>query len=416
MVITALIPDVSHARLLAFLKAKHRARTEPVATVGHPIAPGETFFAILSRYGVAKDEVQSVYDAARPETDLRRLAAGSVLSLNFAADQHFVGLQYEVDDEKRLVVERAGLGFRARLEGLPYEVRVVGARGRIERSFYRAAHRSGVPDPVISQLVDLLGWKLDFGSEVRVGDRFRVLYEERVAPDGRVRAGRVLAADFNGRVGTATAFLYQNDRGESGYLDAEGRSLEGGLLRYPVEFTRITSSFSRSRFHPILKRHRPHLGVDFAAPIGTPVRAVGSGKVRWAARKGGFGRHVEIDHGGGMISTYSHLNGIHPAIRAGRRVERGQLIGWVGKSGLATGPHLHFAIFEDGRYVNPLKVHRAPQIRSVDPKEFERIRVERLEQLRLVGAGELRATPSTPPVVLSSLAQARRLGPVGFTL
>ena len=198
-------------------------------------------------------------------------------------------------------------------------------------------------------------------------------------------------------------------------VDAVGLSgVDGGLLRYPLEFIRITSAFSQSRFHPILKRNRPHLGVDFAAPAGTPVRAVGNGAVRWAGMQGGYGRHVELDHGGGLVSAYSHLRGINKAVRVGSRVRRGQVIGWVGQSGLATGPHLHFAIFDRGEYVNPLKFHGMAMMTRVDRREFERVRATLTQQLRIL-AGSDRAVPSRPPLVLSSLAQPKRLGPVTFT-
>jgi murein DD-endopeptidase MepM/ murein hydrolase activator NlpD len=407
--------EPAHARLLAFLQAKHRARTARVATVGHPITRGETIVAILERYGVPTAEAQELYATAKPAFDLRRLVAGRPLKLGFTADQRLVSLRYQVDDERQLRVRRRGRGFTASIESLPYQVRAVGSGGVIESSFYAAARRAGVPDPVISRVVDLLAWKIDFSTEVHAGDRFRVLYEERILAGGRgTKPGRVLAADFNGRSGTASAFFYENDRGETTYLDADGRILDGGLLRYPLDFTRITSAFSHSRFHPILKRRRPHLGVDFAAPFGTPVRAVGAGFVRSAGTNGGFGRHVEIDHGGGLVSAYSHLRAIQPSLRAKARVERGQLIGWVGRTGLATGPHLHFAIFDRGKYVNPLRFRGTAQITQIDDRQFARVRAALGKRLRQLAG--TRAASSTPPVTLSALAQARRLGPVAFTL
>jgi murein DD-endopeptidase MepM/ murein hydrolase activator NlpD len=409
-------PIPSHARLLAFLQAKHEARTARVATVGHPIARGETFINILERYGVSNADVQSIYAAAKPDFDLRRLVLGRVLRLGFSAEQRLISLRYDVDDEKQLVVQRAGRSFTARMESFAYDVRVVGAGGAIDTSFYADARRSGVPDPIISQVVDLLAWEVDFSSDVHPGDRFRVVYEQRIGYGGRgARPGRVLAADFHGRAGTASAFLYESGHGEATYLDAEGHELDGGLLRYPLEFIRISSAFSQSRFHPILKRSRPHLGVDFAAPTGTPVRAVGNGSVRWAAMQGGFGRHVELDHGGGLVSAYSHLRAIHPALRVGSHVRRGQVIGWVGQSGLATGPHLHFAIFDRGRYVNPLKFHGATQLTKIDRREFERVRAS-LSQRLLILAEPGQSAPSGPTLVLSSLTQTQWLGPVTFAL
>jgi murein DD-endopeptidase MepM/ murein hydrolase activator NlpD len=154
--------------------------------------------------------------------------------------------------------------------------------------------------------------------------------------------------------------------------------------------------------------------VDFAAPTGTPVRAVGNGTVRWAGMQGGFGRHVELDHGGGLVSAYSHLRGIDRALRVGSRVRRGQVIGWVGQSGLATGPHLHFAIFDDGRYVNPLKFEGATRLATIDRREFERLRASLAQRLQLL-AGSGRRTTDARPLVLSSLAQTSWLGPAVFT-
>jgi murein DD-endopeptidase MepM/ murein hydrolase activator NlpD len=191
--------------------------------------------------------------------------------------------------------------------------------------------------------------------------------------------------------------------------------LDGSLLRYPLEFTRISSTFSSSRFHPILKVRRPHLGVDFAAPTGTPVRAVGNGSVKWAGWKGGFGRHVEIDHGANLASAYSHLRGIHPSVKRTGRVKRGQVIGWVGQSGQATGPHLHFAIFEKGRYVNPLRLRHAPTAPNVDPVKFRKLQAELARELRVARGGQVVAS-STPPILLSPVAAAQQLGPVTFTM
>ena len=273
-----------------------------------------------------------------------------------------------------------------------------------------------MPERIIAEMADALGSALDFGSEVHPGDRFRVLYEERLGKSGRrLKPGRLLMADFKGRAASAAAFLYESDDGKATYLDAEGRGLDGALLRYPLEFTRITSTFSSSRFHPILKRRRPHLGVDFAAPVGTPIRAVGNGTVKWAGWKGGFGRHIEIDHSGKLASAYSHLRRIHTTVKPGTRVKRGQVIGTVGSSGRATGPHLHFAIFENGRYVNPLKFRHTPPVSTVDAADFQRVRAEIKKQLRLAEGGPRRAS-STPPVLLSPLTAAQQLGPVTFTL
>jgi len=386
-------------------------------TVRHPIAAGETLSRILSRYDVASREATEWCRAASQKANLRRLVPGRHVALSFAGGE-LTTLQFPTDDEHNLVVTRiSGSELNARIEALPAQTRIVGARGIVEGTFYRAAQQASVPEAVISSMVDLLAWKIDFSTDVRPGDHFRVLYEHRVAPDGRpLRPGRIVAAEYEGARRSAQAFLYEDEAGESVYLDAQARRVERAFLRYPLEFTRITSTFSHSRFHPILKRRRPHRGVDFAAPQGTPVRSIGKGTVRLAGWKGGLGRTVEVDHGDGVVSVYGHLRRIRSGIRPGAKVGRGEVVGAVGMTGLATGPHLHFALFERGRYVNPLKTRGwTPRVVKVDMRKFEVVRSELASQLRSI-PGSYRLASSTPPVALSAVAQARQLGSIVLTL
>lgn len=384
--------------------------------VGHPIVRGETLVSILKRYGLDAREALRWQEGARPKANLNKLVSGRHISLTLR-DSHLVSVRYRFDEEHEVVVEATENGrIESRVERLPSRSRVVGLRGRIKGSFQASARRAAVPDPVISAMVDLLGWNVDFGRDVHPGDEFRVLYEHRTSLDGRpLKPGRIVAADFKGRQASAAAFLIDGDGAKPRYVDAEGKLLERSFLRYPVEFTQISSSFSESRFHPILKKSRPHMGVDFAAPAGTPVRAVASGYVRLAGWKSYFGRHVEIDHGEGLVSAYSHLRGIDPALKPGRLVRQGDIIGWVGQSGLATGPHLHFAIFENGQYVNPLRMKRTAGGIRLEERQFETVRADLMDRLRAI-PGTYATTSSTPPVVLSAVAQARQFGPVVLTL
>lgn len=384
--------------------------------VRHEIEAGENLSAILALYSVPKDEIQQWCDAARPKANLRNLVVGRDLTLGFDGSL-LTSLRYAVDEEHELVIERDGwLGFDARLKELPVAVKTVGARGIVRSSFYEASKRAGVPDSVISEMVDLLAWKIDFNSDVHPGDQFRVLYEQRTDAEGRLLTpGHVLAADFAGRTHSASAFRYEDDRGEAVYLDANGEPVERAFLRYPLEFTRITSSFSYSRFHPILKRRRPHMGVDFAAPSGTPVRAIGAGKISFAGWKSGYGRHIEIDHGEGFSSVYSHLRAFRPGVRPGMAVKQAQIIGSVGQTGLATGPHLHFGMFKDGRYLDPLKMKQPARVVHVDAARFAAVHAELRRELRSIPGG-YRTASSMPAIALSSVAQARQLGPVVLTM
>lgn len=386
-------------------------------SVDHLITRGESFTGILRHYGVGVSDIVAWERAAHQKANVQRLRTGRHLTLEFGPGGSLSGVRYDLDDRQRLVVERgAGGQLSARQADIPARIRITGVRGTIVNTFYQSAKEARLPDAIISRMVDLLSGEIDFDSDVQTGDRFRVLYEERTRLDGRpLPPGRILAADFVGRTRSAAAFLFHDDRGAPVHVDARGYSIERRPLRYPVEFTRISSAFSPSRFHPILNRQRPHLGVDLVAPAGTPVRAIAPGTVVWAGWKGELGLHVEIDHGDGLVSAYSHLRRIDRAAHSGAAVRQGRVIGWVGQTGLATGPHLHYALFDRGRYLNPLTVHAAPRSAPVDAYEFRAIRAALMQRLRTI-PGPYRVVPSTAPVVLSALAQARQFGPVILTL
>jgi murein DD-endopeptidase MepM/ murein hydrolase activator NlpD len=393
-----------------------KAHIRPV-TVRHLIVRGETLSHILARYGIPERDARDWVKEASRKVNLRRLTPGRNIDLSFSGSK-LQELRFPIDDERDVVVTRTdGSRLRVSVESLPVQLRVMGASGLVEGTFYDAAQQAGLPDGVISAMVDILGWKIDFNADVLPGDYFRVLYEHRVDSDGRpLKPGRVVAVDYSGGKRSAQAFLYTNEAGEDVYLDAEGNPLDRVFLRYPLEFTRITSTFSHARFHPILHQVRPHEGVDFAAPAGTPVRAIGSGVVRLAGWKGGLGRTVEIDHGDGLVSVYGHLSYVRQGIRPGAKVPRGEIVGAVGMSGLATGPHLHFALFDGARFVNPLNMSgRVSSIAQVNGNEFSLVHNDLLAQLRSI-PGSYRPAPSTPPVALSDVAQARQLGAVALTL
>jgi murein DD-endopeptidase MepM/ murein hydrolase activator NlpD len=391
------------------------ARPAPARQVVLPIARGDTLEALLGRDGIARGEAARWQRAARPLADLHRLVGGRQLQLERAADGSLLTLRYELDGEERVVVEADARGrLTARREPLPVRVRTIGTRATVGRSIKDAALRAGIPEPVISQLVDLLGSRLDFKEDVHRGDRFGVLWEQRATPDGRLlRPGRIVAVEYEGRSESVAAYLF-GDGDEPTYVDAEGYPLGGAPLRYPLEFSHITSAFSDARMHPILHRDRPHLGIDLAAPSGTPVRAIGSGTVQFSGVQSGFGNHLEIDHGGGFVSAYSHLERFAPEIGAGRPVRRGQLIGWVGQTGLATGPHLHFAIFDDGQYVDPLTIKYPPQLGAIDATASAGLRRQLSARLRTLPQNSPLA-PTAPEMGLPALAQASGVGPITLT-
>jgi murein DD-endopeptidase MepM/ murein hydrolase activator NlpD len=236
--------------------------------------------------------------------------------------------------------------------------------GNITSSFSASAAKEKIPYPIIDALVDLFSSQVEFRRNIHPGDSYSVLFEEKVSEDGNIRVpGVILAASITSDGKMFAAIRHVGKDGEARYYDSNGEALGNYFLRYPLQFSRISSTFSTARFHPILKRSRPHNGIDFAAPIGTPVRAVADGVITVASYRGGNGKMVQIRHGSRWQTAYLHLSKISTQLRPGARVQRGDVIGNVGTTGLSTGPHLHFSLYDNGRYVDPLAV-KLPKIQA----------------------------------------------------
>jgi len=244
---------------------------------------------------------------------------------------------------------------------VPVQPDTVVLTGSVQSSLYAAllgSGDSGIPAGERRQVADLLAdrvfaWQIDFSRDLRKGDEFRILYERMVRPDGTARTGRVIAVQFSVNNRDYEAYAFTNPDGSFDYYDGDGESVRRAFLRAPLEFRRISSSFSTGRFHPILKTTRAHHGIDYAANRGTPVRAVGDGTVARAGRAGGYGNLIEIRHIRGYSTRYAHLKGFAKGIHAGTRVKQGEIIGYVGSTGLSTGPHLHYEFRSRGMPINP---------------------------------------------------------------
>ncbi|MBI2350307.1 MAG: M23 family metallopeptidase [Deltaproteobacteria bacterium] len=233
----------------------------------------------------------------------------------------------------------------------------------MKSSFPEDAVRDGLNQALIYQLADVFSWEVDFEKDIQKGDTFKLLYEQRSRKGRESKASfQILAAELINAGQKFFAIYFEKEKGKGGYYDLDGRSMARAFLRFPLEFISISSQFSRSRFHPILKVDRPHNGVDFAAKRGTPVRAVAEGKILYAGwRKGGYGRMIEIQHDSVYASRYAHLQGVALGIRQGVSVQKGQIIGYVGSSGRSTGAHLHFELYRDQEYVDFLKFEYPPE-------------------------------------------------------
>lgn len=381
----------------AYAAKPHRAAKVQTKAERHVVLPGQTLTAILAAYGLPTKEILQWDEAMRSAAGDFVLSPEHVLRLEFR--RHALArLSYEVDDCVRVVVERHGGNLRGKTEPLQARVRMVAREGIVNKTFSLAARQANIPDAIVSKMADVLGWDFDF-RRVRPGDRFRVLYEERTSIDGRLLApGKLLAAEIRSGKRVAQAFFY-DDGGEGVYVDGKGRTIANGFLRFPVEFSRISSHFSSKRFHPVLQLARPHHGVDFAAPAGSPVRAAADGVIASAGWEGDYGNQVEIRHENGWSTTYAHLKAIAPGMRPGRSVRQGDVIGWVGQTGLATGPHLHFGLFRNGQYQNPLtaKVELRREVR--DPQRFAQAKQVLLRQISAL----VRPAPPLAPVVVAAL-------------
>ncbi len=318
----------------------------------HTIAAGETIGAILPRYGAP---VEPVLAAARPVADLARIRAGRDLVFVMRSDSAVpVEIRYPLDRDRTLVIDRDGETWSARLDEVRYDHRIGERAFTIRSSLWAAATEAGLSPGDIATLARVFEYDIDFNTELRAGASARMVVDELWQGEAFARLGAPLAVRLDNDGRSYVAVRFRGLDGKVGYYDPDGVARRKAFLRSPLAFSRVTSGFSRSRYHPILKRRRAHLGVDFGAPAGTPVRAVGEGRVVYAGRNGGHGNFVKIDHPGPYASSYSHLSRI--LVKRGQHVDQGQVIGRVGSTGLATGPHLHFQFWVGGRIVNPLTV------------------------------------------------------------
>jgi len=287
---------------------------------------------------------------------LYQLRPGKALNVETDDDGRLVALRFVTPDGVRLSVGRVGERLVVSSAPAPAEVRWLMGSGEIQSSLFGAADAAGLPEAVTLQIADVFGGDIDFYQDLRRGDRFAVVYEMRYIDGEPAGAGRIVAAQFENRGRLLRAFLWRGDDGSESYYTDNGMPMKKAFLRSPMEFSRITSGFSSARFHPILQSWRAHKGVDYGAPTGTPVRATANAKVEFVGTRTGYGNVIELRHQRGISTLYAHLSGFAPQLRAGTRVSQGDVIGYVGQTGWATGPHLHYEFRVDGEQRNPLTV------------------------------------------------------------
>jgi len=318
------------------------------------IARGDTLPSLLARMDVDPGEIQTFMAAARQTPALGRLVPGRTVLARVTSGGSLMLLRYMANDETLVNVERVGEGFRAQEQVIQAEMRPLMRSGMIQASLFGATDAADVPDSIASAMAEAFSGDIDFHRDLRRGDQFSVVYEAFYVDGRLIRTGRLLAAEFINQGKTYQAIHFQDPQGREGYYTADGQSLKRAFLKSPMPFDRITSGFTTRRFHPILQTWRSHRGVDYAAPTGTPVRAVADGTVSFSGKQGAYGNLVVINHQRPYSTAYAHLSRYGQGIRVGSRVTQGQVIGYVGCTGLCTGPHLHYEFRVNGEQIDPL--------------------------------------------------------------
>ena len=341
------------------LSAATTTAVPPLTRLTLAVGDGETLAGVLANGDVSANDIQAAVDAARDVYDPRKLKAGQFITLNFkpgagAEGSAFQGFEIQADAEHLVTVARGEDGFSAQQTKLPVRTEVKAARGIIHNSLIESAAAAGVPYNVTAALIRAFSYDVDFQRDIQPGDRFKVMFNNLVS-DGGSRPGDVQFAELILSGKSHAIYGVRREDGTVDFFTRDGKSIKKGLLKTPVDGARLTSGFGM-RMHPILGYTRMHKGVDFGVPTGTPIYAAGDGVVEFSGWAGGYGRFVKIKHNPHTETAYGHMSRIALTTTIGRHVSQGQVIGYVGMTGDATGPHLHYEVLKDGSQVNPINV------------------------------------------------------------
>lgn len=322
----------------------------------HVIPPKSSLFLVLRELEVEPQVIHEVVEASKPVYNLSRMHPGIRFQLGYdsLSGTQLTQIQFRLSALEKLTLKREHTGWRAEKTIEQVDIQIVHFSGTVNSSLWDSAVKAGMDPDLISELADIFGWEVDFSREVRVNDRWRLSVEQKKVKGQPVGWGAILAAEYINSGEVHQAALFRLDKEDRGYFTPTGQSLRKVFLKSPIRYGRITSGFKRRRFHPVLQIYRAHRGVDYGAPIGTPVRSVGDGTVIFAARSGGGGNVIKVRHNATYQTAYKHLNGYARGVHSGARVKQGQVIGYVGNTGMSTGPHLHFEFYQSGNYIDPL--------------------------------------------------------------
>jgi murein DD-endopeptidase MepM/ murein hydrolase activator NlpD len=386
-----------------FVNTERREERLPPAPADPPAAEsrvavklrhGDTLISMLRRFGIERPSAHALVAKMRPFINLRKIQPGDDVHVVLnTADRTVEGLELVVDDDLVRIKATAD-GWSAEREKIPSvrENRVI--RGTIRGSLYESGVEAGLSPQQILDLARIFEYDIDFFSDFQPQDVFNIVVEEVRYANGRRAPGRVLAAELEAATDVFEAFYYASDEGSGEYYSSKGEALRRSFLRAPLSYARISSPFNRNRMHPIFRTVRPHLAIDYAAPSGSPVVAIGRGTVEFAGWRGGYGNVVDIRHPGNYVSRYAHFSRFAPKLRKGQAVDAGEVIGYVGQTGHATGPHLHFEFLRGGTKINFLDL-RIPKTQQLSGGELARFHRWREQQQAMLHKTEERRVDAT---------------------
>lgn len=341
---------------LVDVNASQASQTIPDTEQKVVIRTGDTLGKIFHRLNLSYSTLHNILKLGKSIQPLLNLQPKHEILFIQNSAKELIKLSYSISNTENLIVSKEKNRFVVREEKLQLEPHTRYATTTIKHSLFLAGHQAKIPDKLLEELVSSLSWDIDFAKDIRSGDRLTVIYEDLYLGDRKIQTGRMLAAAFSNRGKTYKIVRYTDPQGHSEYYTPEGYSVRKAFLRAPVKYTRISSLFQSGRKHPILHRIRKHQGVDYAAPRGTPIHATADGVVSFRGRKGGYGNAVILAHGSKYSTLYGHLSRFEVHAKNGTHVRQGQVIGYVGSSGLATGPHVHYEFRIHGKHYNPLTV------------------------------------------------------------
>ena len=361
-----------------------QVRAQTVLPTEKQVPAGQHFAAALQKFGLSAADAAGASAAAQHAFNLRQVRAGNTITVNRSVDGELREIDYKIDADRMLKITPAETGFAAEVREIPSRLEIAVVTGQIDDSLFNAVEQTGESAELAMHLAQIFGYDLDFYTDPRRGDTFRVVLEKKKYSRGQFAGyGKIFAAEYNNGGKRYQALLFHDETGRPAYYTADGKSLQKVFLRSPLKFSApVTSHFSRARFHPILKTVRAHLGTDYGAPVGTPVQTIGTGHVIFAGAKSGEGNMVQIAHPNGYETMYLHLSRMY--VRNGERVEIGKTIGLVGSTGLSTGPHLDFRILQRGQYKNFEKLSLPPSdpVGKKNLPEFAAVREKWLPLLK----------------------------------